>query len=457
MTGTARTTYAGVSAGADRADQTTRRAAVAALLSFLFPGLGQLYNEQRWLALAVALPVLAIIGMVAILYVVAPDALVSRLFDGRFLTGVLALNAVLLLWRLGAIVQAHRRLARFSLRRGGTYATLGLALLTVLMHAVPTVYGVKAIETLEAVSLGGAGGGEGIRDTFYGGPTPSPGSAHAAGEHPDVELGERVNVLLVGLDQLPYREDVLTDTMLIVSLDPTTGESAMLSVPRDLYGAPMPNGRTYDAKLNSLMTEASEDPERYPLGGVGVLKATVSELLGVPIHYFVAINLLGFKDAVDAIGGVDVQVERPVADPLYADEDGRSVGFFIEPGLHHMDGHTALAFVRSRLGPGDDDFSRAARQQQLLEALGRKLTAGNLLTRLPRILDAVRNTVSTDIPSDQIPQLARAIQRVDVSQTEQAVLEPPEYVTPATGPGGAYILVPDLPAIRRLAGELMAD
>jgi LCP family protein required for cell wall assembly len=325
------------------------------------------------------------------------------------------------------------------------------------MHAVPAFYGVKAVETVQSVSLGGDSGGEGVRDRFFIIPGSSGGRLPTPSDRPDLEAGERVNVLLVGIDELPNRTDTLTDTMLVVSLDPDSGESSMLSVPRDLYGAPLPGGGTYDAKLNSLMAAAGSDPVNYPEGGVGALKATISELLGVPIDYFAAINLLGFKDAVDAIGGIDITVQRSISDASYTDEYNRQTGFYIDPGTYHMDGHMALGYVRSRFGPGDDDFVRAARQQQVLTAIREKLTAGNLLTTLPAVLDAVQNTIATDVPEDHFSELAQAVQEADVSRLERAVIEPPDYVTPSTAADGAYILVPDIAAIRRLADDLMGS
>ena len=110
--------------------------------------------------------------------------------------------------------------------------------------------------------------------------------------------------------------------------------------------------------------------------------------------------------------------------------------------------------MRSRKGVGDNDFTRAARQQQLLTAIRAKLTAGNLLTALPGLLDAVRTTISTDIPSSQFPHLAQAVQDADLSNIRKAVIQPP-LVHSATGPGGAYILVPDFSAILALGQRLM--
>jgi LCP family protein required for cell wall assembly len=231
----------------------------------------------------------------------------------------------------------------------------------------------------------------------------------------------------------------------------------MVSVPRDLYGVPLPDGTPFNQKLNALMATASMDPVRYPLGGVGTLKATIGQLLGVEIHYFAAVNLLGFKQAIDAVGGVDVTVDRAVADPTYIDEFGTHSGFYMNAGVYHMDGHTALGYVRSRKGVGDSDFTRADRQQQLLAALTSELTAGNLVVALPGLLDAVKNTIATDIPAAQLPRLAQAVQDADMSHLERVVLQPPEFMSVDPASAAGYILIPDLDAIRALGERLLSD
>src|SRR3989304_3585141 len=190
--------------------------------------------------------------------------------------------------------QGHREPA--TRRRGTTWVTGLLVVATLGMHALPAWYAAKAIDTLDAVALGGSAGS--IDDSlpvFSGLPEPS--------GQPDVAAGERVNVLLVGVDSAPGRVTALTDTMLVVSLDTLGTRSAMISIPRDLYGAPLPNGQPFNNKLNALMTYADARPDEFPLGGVGTLKATIGRLLGGPVHYLAAINLLGFKQAVDALGG----------------------------------------------------------------------------------------------------------------------------------------------------------
>lgn len=429
------------------------RAPLAAFLSFLFPGLGQAYNGQSVLGWLLAAPVLLVVVGALLAVSLARGDLLARFLDTRFLLGLIVLDLALLGWRLVAIAQAHGRREPAGGGRWTTYVTALLLVATLAMHALPAWYAVKAIDTLGAVAREGSGTARGPR-TDGGSPVtqlPEPS------DQPDVSRGERVNVLLVGIDAAPGRVTELTDTMLVVSLDPDSGRSAMVSVPRDLYAAPLPGGGTFDAKLNALMSYADARPGEFPLGGVGTLKASIGELLGVPIHYFAAINLLGFKDAIDAVGGVDVVVERTINDPSYFDEFENPVGLYLEPGTYHMDGHLALAYVRSRQGIGDSDFTRAARQQELLTAVRAKLTAGNLLLALPGLLDAVKSTIYTDVPSDQLPHIAQAVQDADMDRIERVVLQPPEYVTPEPFSAAGYILHPNREAIRELGQRLLRD
>jgi anionic cell wall polymer biosynthesis LytR-Cps2A-Psr (LCP) family protein len=153
---------------------------------------------------------------------------------------------------------------------------------------------------------------------------------------------------------------------------------------------------------------------------------------------------------------VDVTVTRAVNDPTYWDEYNRLVGFTIQPGTYHMDGHLALAYVRSRKGAGDSDFTRAERQQQLLAALQQQLTAGNLLLSLPGLLDAVKDSLATDVPGEEISDLAQAVQAADVSQLRRLVLQPPDHMRVNAHSSAGYILIPDLDAIRAAVALLLA-
>ena len=417
------------------------RAWLAAFLSFLFPGLGQAYNGEAALAWLLAVPIVVLIAAIAGIMVIDSSQVLAKLFDIRFLIGLIVLDAVVLAWRIVAVLQAFGHLARPVARSRATWAVALLVTVTVAMHAVPAYYAVKAIDTLGAVALGGS---QGVDGGFGIGSLSEPSS------QPDVVGGERVNILLVGVDSAPGRTTALTDTMLVVSLDTSGTATAMISVPRDLYGVPLPDGTPFNRKLNTLMVYAGSHPDQFAAGGVATLKATIGKLLGMPIHYFAAINMLGFKQMVDSIGGVDITVQRAINDPTYWNEYDVQTGFYLKAGTYHMDGHTALAFVRSRKGAGDNDFTRSDRQQQLLTAIRNKLTAGNLLLSLPGLLDAVKRTISTDVPSARIAELASAIQRADMSRLQRVVLQPPDYMRADPFSAAGYVLIPDLDAIHAL-------
>jgi LCP family protein required for cell wall assembly len=422
------------------------RASVAAFLSFVFPGLGQAYNGQSGLAWALALPAAMIAIGVGLVLLLAGSGILSRLFDIPFLVGLIVLNLALLAWRLVAILQAHLQLEPLSLRRWTGWMTAVLVTVTLGMHGLPTYWVAKAIDTINTVS------GPSGRDPISG---PHSSALPQPSDNPDVAQGERVNILLVGVDSAPNRTTELTDTMMVISLDPVGRKSAIISVPRDLYGVPLPDGRVFNAKLNSLMAYAGGRPDEFPLGGVGTLKATIGDLLGVNIHYFAAVSLVGFMQAINAVGGVDVTVERGISDPTYVNVEGKRIGFYLQPGTYHMDSELALAYVRSRKGIGDNDFTRADRQQQLLEALRAKLTAGNLVLALPGLLDAVKNTVATDVPSNRMPDLAQAVQDADMSNVRRIVLQPPDYMTAEPFSAAGYILHPNLEAIRAIGEQLL--
>ncbi len=425
------------------------RSAVAAFLSFLFPGFGQAYNGQYSLAALLALPVVVTV-VILLLVVIGSGSFLSRLLDARVLVALIVLDAALLGWRLVAILQAHGERSRLAFSGWPTWLTGGLVLVTLAMHALPAYYATKAIDTLGSVTLEG---GSALFDDGAGGDI----VLSAPSDQPEVAQGERVTVLLVGIDYAPGRSTHLTDTMLVATLDSATGEGAMISIPRDLYGVPLPDGRIYNAKLNSLMVTASANPGEYPLGGPGTLKAAIGDLLGTRIHYFAAIDLDGLRQVIDTVGGIEVSVARTVSDPAFHDPFTNRTGFYLEAGDHHLDGSTALAYVRSRMGVGDSDFTRAERQQQVLTAIAEKLTSGNILVTLPGLLDAIRDNMATDIPSARIPDLAAEGQDAELGALERVVLDPPEYVTPEPFSAAGYILHPDLDAIRDLGQRIFGS
>jgi anionic cell wall polymer biosynthesis LytR-Cps2A-Psr (LCP) family protein len=157
------------------------------------------------------------------------------------------------------------------------------------------------------------------------------------------------------------------------------------------------------------------------------------------------------REVINTIGGIDVIVEQPIDDPGYRDTLTGDLGLFLPVGPQHLDGAAALGFARSRMSAGETDFTRAARQQQLLAAIAEKLSAGNVIVTLPGLLDAVKHSVATDIPSSRMSAIAAEIQDADLGAIDRTVLTPDDgyvFVEPFSAAG--YILHPNLDAIRAL-------
>jgi LCP family protein required for cell wall assembly len=207
----------------------------------------------------------------------------------------------------------------------------------------------------------------------------------------------------------------------------------MVSFPRDIANFPLFNGGRYTDKINSLMVYAGKHPDKFPDGPLPSLIKELGYLVGAPIHYYAAVDLDGFRRLIDKVGGVDIDNPKPINDPVYGGwTDKRPIGFSLSPGIHHLDGQTALAYVRSRKGTGDSDFSRARRQQQLLVALARKLSDPKMLPRLPDLLTVAGDTVRTNFPSDRLREMIELTQGVPDQAITQIVLGPPYSTRPKT-------------------------
>ncbi len=269
--------------------------------------------------------------------------------------------------------------------------------------------------------------------------------------------GERINILLVGIDKRGDRTATLTDTMMVASIDPIGHTVSLVSVPRDLIDTPLGNGDTFGPKLNSLLGYADRNPKLFPNGGLRTLQDAIGALLGITIHYHAELDFKGFIKMVDAVGGVDIVAPRDFEDPKY---DGYGTGgvkgFSITAGPHHLDGAAALAYARSRKALGESDFTRQARQQQILVALRSKVTkGGSLLFQLPELLDAVGQTIRTDVPVDRLPDLAAILDEVGKNDVTTVVIRSPLVKAKVTQFGDSQ--APNLTKIRAMAAALFSQ
>lgn len=414
-----------------------RSPSVATALSCLFPGLGQGYAGRRRAAALFAAP--TVVVHLAVLLVAAGGIgqLVSLLIDPTRALAVAALIVLLGLWRLASMGDALRSMGR----RGSDARRRGTVVFAVLTAAVIVTHGWAGYV---AWSFHEAGEQIFVGEDPISEPSDAPGSprptlipALGLDERPPPfatpeSATARVNVLMIGLDSAENRTTMLTDTMIVASVDPETGDIAMVSFPRDIADFPLPDGRTFRGKLNSLYAWAWHRPKEFPDGPLATLAGAVGHLLGIPIQYYAAVDLAGFSRMVDAVGGVTVDNADQINDPTYAWPDGQR-GFVLSPGQHRLDGRTALAYVRTRKGVGDSDFTRARRQQQVLLALRLELTKADTIARIPALTKAAAQTVSTSFPTDRIGEFIDLALELDDENVEQVVLGPP-YSVRARGP-----------------------
>jgi polyisoprenyl-teichoic acid--peptidoglycan teichoic acid transferase len=425
---------------------------LAATLSFLWPGLGQWYGDARQRAVVFAVPVAA-----AALVLIVGLAGGLRQMAIRFIEPDNALAAFLILgllgvWRLASIGDAARLVAgRAAWRDRRTIGVVAaLAAVTVLVHGYLGYVTWTAYEAGNQIFDPGPGTGG------NNGSSPSPDSSGIEGDFnatpaatPET-ANSRITVLITGIDSSESRTHALTDTLIVASVDPVAHTTVLVSFPRDLARFPLYTGGTYSGKINSLMTYARLHPQEFPDGPVNTVANELGYLLGIPVHYYAAVNLEGFVTMVDAVGGVDVVNDRAINDPSYGGwTNGHPVGFTLSAGPHHLDGQTALAYARSRKGAGDNDFTRARRQQQLLVAIEHRLTDPSVLVRLPDLLNAAAATVRTNFPADRADEMLTLADETPDSAITRTVLGPRTYATnpPASESGGLYILVPKMDAI----------
>ena len=236
-------------------------------------------------------------------------------------------------------------------------------------------------------------------------------------------IDERINILLLGLDQRlddasdePYR----TDSVVIFTIDPFAKTAGAFSIPRDtLVEIPDGNGGIYSQNRINVAYEMGEYTtlRGYPGGGAQLVMDTIDHNFGIPIDYYVVMNWANFIEIIDELGGIDVTIERYAYDPAYADcsfcYDVYPVEFV--PGMEHMDGLRALAYARIR--KSDDDFRRIERQQAVMQAVARKALTLNLFDvgKAKSLYDQYTQSVRTNIPAIKVPGLALLAKQVGLN------------------------------------------
>lgn len=417
-----------------------RSAALASLLSFLLPGLGHLSAGAVRRGIVVAIPIVLVLLTGLAVWLIDRGLLVRLALTPATLLALVGLSIVIALYRLWATVDAWLVGRRREATTGSGWRVLSLAVLalvlggTVLMHGWIAYVGFSAHQTLTAVfsPTGPQGAIPSESPTPTASPTleeadtdapspptatpePTPAPTPTPTPTPDWAADGRLNVLLIGSDAGPGRFSMRADAIILVSVQIETGRVAAFSIPRYTSNVPLPEpaASAYDCRclpdyINALYVVANQNPDIYPGGelrGFVALMGAVQELAGTQVDGMAVADLNGFVRLVDAIGGITVDVPAEVYDPAYPDPDGvTEVEIYFPPGEQRMDGWNALAYARTR--HQDGDVARSQRQQHVVKALQRELGC-DVLGNLPAILDVARESLWTNLPLEDVPDMLR--------------------------------------------------
>ena len=237
---------------------------------------------------------------------------------------------------------------------------------------------------------------------------------------------DKIIVMIMGVDE---REGDVgrSDTLMIATLDPKKKKAALLSIPRDTRVKI--RGHGFD-KINAA----------YAYGGHALTQDTVEDLIGVHMEHHILINIKSFKKIIDAIGGVDINVEKRMYYEDVWDDDGGLL-IDLQPGLQHMDGDTAITYVRYRDEEGD--IGRIRRQQKFMQAVMDKITSPSIIPRIPSIIKEVVGSVQTDLSVKQLIEFATSLKDAQKSGLQAEMLPgKPMYID------GVSYWIPDLGRLR---------
>jgi LCP family protein required for cell wall assembly len=262
----------------------------------------------------------------------------------------------------------------------------------------------------------------------------------------------RVNILLLGKGGPGHDGPDLTDTILIASIDPINKDAALLSLPRDLY---VQNPDGYQMKINTVYPTAKnqilngpkidQQSQKAEEAGMKAIESVVKNVTGIPIHYHAMVDFTGFKKAIDAVGGITIDVKKDLYDYNVAWENNNSP-LIAAKGVQKFDGKKALLYARSRYGSARGDFDRNERQREVILALRDKvLSAGTFSNpvRISQLLDAFGNHVRVNMTLDEMNRLYEIGREIDSTKvTSVGLADPPNILVKTANQGGISIVVP---------------
>ncbi|WP_433017213.1 LCP family protein [Kribbella sp. CA-294648] len=402
------------------------------LLGAVVPGTGYLLAGRKKLGAAVTTISVGLLLLAGYLGLTQRDRILEVAVAPRQLQfATIGLCVLGTLW-IVVIVTSHRALRSGTASKGSRVGGAALVGLLSFAVAVPTALAVQTAQTQRDL----------VQTVFAGGDSKSATRPTIKNKKDPWAGKPRLNVLLLGADDAQGREGVRTDTVIVASIDTVTGNVSLISLPRKLMFMPFPEGTKLHEKYPDgfgkdgiskqdrleWMLDAiyKKVPEQYPgiVGpsdneGADILKLTVGEATGLTMDYYVQINLAGFTELVNALGGITVNINYPI--PVGGSDDAkRPPNYYLKPAQNkHLWGLEALWYARGRYGIPNPDDARSARQRCAIHAIAEAATPPNLLKSYRNLAKVGKNMLRTDITEDLLPaflQLGLKIKSAKVSE-----------------------------------------
>ncbi len=411
-------------------------------LGFLLPGSAQVLAGNRRLGrigLSATIVLLVLLAIAAILWFAWRTALLTIIGNS---IGLLVVEVLLIAYAVLWLVLGFDTLRLARLPKVQGRARAGIAIVSILATVAPAAlagYGASVVDATRGL----------VGNVFdFARPAVEP-------------IDGRYTFLLLGGDAGDDRVGLRADSMTVVTVNAETGAATMIGVPRNLRNAPFsagspmwehwPNGfncETSDCLLNGTYTYGEANPELYPDAsangsspGIEATRDAVEGVTGLELQFFVLVDMHGFEDLVNALGGLELEVTERVPIAI----EGEPVREWIEPGTQTLDGHDALWYARSRAG--SSDYARMERQRQVQEAIIRQFTPQTLLTKYTQLAQAGQDMVQSDVPQSMIGSLSEL-----ALQTRQLPITNLELVPPAVDTGD-----PDYEEIHAMVQQALAE
>lgn len=426
----------------------TKRAWWLVVLNFVLPGSAQVLAGNRRLGrfgLRATLTLVVAGVIVGGAYLLWPE-IVLTLFTSTIglWTAAIVLAFYAVVWVILTLDTLRLvRLVRATPRARPVIAALATALMVVVCGTAG--YGAYVATTASGF----------LSSVFTAGPTEPP--SHG-----------RYNIMLLGGDAGADRDGLRPDSISVVSIDASTGQATIIGLPRDLENVPFSAGsalgklypKGYGAidgcdvsacMLNSIYTEAElKRSQLYPDAvkqgsepGIEAMREAAQGVTGLKIQYYTLIDMQGFSDLIDALGGVDINVDKRL--PIGGDEEFNNVDGWVEAGPQHMDGYTALWFGRAR--HGTSDYDRMSRQRVLQEAILKQFNPANVLTKFQAVAKAGQQVVKTDVPQGMLGYFVHLASKTKTLPVNAVELVPENNIDPQD---------PDYAHIRDLIAQALA-